>query len=153
VRKLLAQPTTAWNRRRCLKLAQRGQHSSDKPVGDHGGLSACAPKVSSIRGRQVSDMRSEKADGRRSVPFGRDCCQYCCQATGQHRSQVDGCGLSAQRTDRNGRSWTTCLSLRIRGLQFGLQFTTVRHHPGKTSREGWSSLNRSGQPYPELLMR
>ena len=49
-------------------------------------------------------------------PFGRDCCQYCCQAAGQRRSQVDGCGMSVQRTDRNGRSWTTCLSLRIRRL-------------------------------------
>jgi hypothetical protein len=43
--------------------------------------------------------------------------------------------------------------LRIRGLQFGLQFTAVRDHPGKTGRGGWSSLNRSEQPCSELLMR
>jgi hypothetical protein len=49
-------------------------------------------------------------------PSGRDCCQYCCQDTGQRQSQADNCGMSAQRTDRNGRAWTTCLSLRIRRL-------------------------------------
>ena len=31
-----------------------------------------------------------------------------------HLSQADSCGMSAQRTDRNGRSWTTCPLLRIR---------------------------------------
>jgi hypothetical protein len=55
-------------------------------------------------------------DGRGSVPLGRDCCQYCCQAAGQRMSRVDGCRMSAQRTDGNRRSWTTCLSLRIRRL-------------------------------------
>jgi len=38
-------------------------------------------------------------------------------------------------------------------LQSGLQFTTVRCRPGKTDQRRWSSLNRSGQPRPELLMR
>ena len=72
--------------------------------------------LSKHRGDHGDGEHCLKADGRGSVPFGRDCCQYCCQAAGQRRSQVDGCGLSVQRTDRNGRSWTTCLSLRIRRL-------------------------------------
>ena len=72
--------------------------------------------LSKRRGDHGDGEHCLKADGRGSVPFGRDCCQYCCQAAGQRRSQVDGCGMSVQRTDRNGRSWTTCLSLRIRRL-------------------------------------
>jgi hypothetical protein len=40
-----------------------------------------------------------------------------------------------------------------RGLQFGLQFTAVQRHPGRTDRGSWSSLNRSGRPRSELLMR
>jgi hypothetical protein len=51
--KLLVWSAAVWNRRRCLKLAQRGQHPSDKPVGDHGGLLVCPPGVSFIRGRHV----------------------------------------------------------------------------------------------------
>jgi hypothetical protein len=39
------------------------------------------------------------------------------------------------------------------GLQFWLQFTTVQERPGNTDQEPWSSLNRSGPPRPELLMR
>src|SRR5438132_8925399 len=60
VTKLLASPVTVWNRRRCLQLAQRGQSPSDKPVGDHGGLLACSPRVSPIRGSHVSGMKSSK---------------------------------------------------------------------------------------------
>ncbi len=60
VTKLLAASVTVWNRRRCLRLAQRGQCPSDKPVGDHGGSLTCPPGVSSIRGSHVSGMRSSK---------------------------------------------------------------------------------------------
>jgi hypothetical protein len=60
VTKLLASPVTVWNRRRCLRLAQRGQCSSDKPVGDHGGSLACPIGVSSIRGSPVRGMKSSK---------------------------------------------------------------------------------------------
>jgi hypothetical protein len=60
VTKLLASPVTVWNRRRCLRLAQRGQRPSDKPVGDHGGLLACSRRVSPIRGSHVSGMKSSK---------------------------------------------------------------------------------------------
>jgi hypothetical protein len=56
----------------------------------------------------------DRTYGRGSVPCGCDCCQYCCQAAGQRLSWVDSCGMSAQRTDGNRRSWTTCLSLRSR---------------------------------------
>ena len=38
-------------------------------------------------------------------------------------------------------------------LQFGLQFNTVPRRPGQTDQGRWSSLNRSGQRRPELLMR
>ena len=38
-------------------------------------------------------------------------------------------------------------------LQFGLQFKTVPRRPGQTDQGRWSSLNRSGQRRPELLMR
>jgi hypothetical protein len=38
-------------------------------------------------------------------------------------------------------------------LQFGLQFTTVPCRPGRTGQRRWSSLNRSGPPRAELLMR
>ena len=38
-------------------------------------------------------------------------------------------------------------------LQFGLQFTAVQHRPGKADQGQGSSLNRSGQLRPELLMR
>jgi hypothetical protein len=38
-------------------------------------------------------------------------------------------------------------------LQFGWQFTRVRRRPGETGQRRWSSLNESGQPRPELLMR
>jgi hypothetical protein len=37
-------------------------------------------------------------------------------------------------------------------LQFGLQFNTVPRRPGQTDQGRWSSLNRSGQRRPELLM-
>ena len=46
--------------------------------------------------------------------FSRDCCQYCYQAAGQRLSRGGQCGMSAQRTDRNGRFWTTCPLLRNR---------------------------------------
>jgi hypothetical protein len=39
------------------------------------------------------------------------------------------------------------------GLQFRLQFNAGRHSPAKTDQGCWSSLNRSGLPRPELLMR
>ena len=38
-------------------------------------------------------------------------------------------------------------------LQFGLQFNTVPRRPGQTDQGRWSSLNRSGQRRPELLMQ
>ena len=38
-------------------------------------------------------------------------------------------------------------------LQFGLQFNAVRRRSGKTVHGRRSSLNRSGRPRPELLMR
>ena len=38
-------------------------------------------------------------------------------------------------------------------LQFGLQFTAVPRRSGKSGLRSWSSLNRSGQSRPELLMR
>ena len=38
-------------------------------------------------------------------------------------------------------------------LQFGLQFNTVPWRPGQTDQGRWTSLNRSGQRRPELLMR
>ena len=61
VTKLLASPVTVWNRRRCLRLAQRGQCPSDKPVGDHGGSLACPLGVSPIRGRHESGMKSSNS--------------------------------------------------------------------------------------------
>ena len=82
-----------------------------------------------------------------------DCCQYCCQAAGQRLSRTDNSGMSAQHTDRNGRSWTMCLLLRIRRLQFGLQFNAVPRRPRGTERARWSSLNRSEPQRAELLMR
>ena len=40
------------------------------------------------------------------------------------------------------------------GCDLGCQFTTaVQHRLGNTGQRRWSSLNRSGQPRPELLMR
>ena len=39
------------------------------------------------------------------------------------------------------------------GLQFGLQFNAVRRRPQRTDRGRWSSLNRSGRPRSEQLMR
>jgi hypothetical protein len=56
------------------------------------------------------------ANGRGSRPFRRDCCQYCCQAAGQHQFRVDSCGMSGQRTNRSGRLWTMRLFLRISRL-------------------------------------
>jgi uncharacterized protein YrrD len=38
----------------------------------------------------------------------------CCQAAGQRLSRSGNAGMSAQHTDRNGRSWTMCLLLRIK---------------------------------------
>ncbi len=38
-------------------------------------------------------------------------------------------------------------------LQFGLQVNTVPRRPGQADQGRWSSLNRSGQRRPELLMR
>jgi hypothetical protein len=38
-------------------------------------------------------------------------------------------------------------------LQFGLQFNSVPRRPGQTDQGRWTSLNRSGQRRPELLMR
>jgi hypothetical protein len=47
---------------------------------------------------------------------GSDCCQFCCHDGGQHLPRMDSPGMSAQRTDRGGRSWTMCPLLWIRGL-------------------------------------
>ena len=38
-------------------------------------------------------------------------------------------------------------------MQFGLQFSTVQGRTARTDHGDWSSLNRSGRPRPELLMR
>jgi hypothetical protein len=38
-------------------------------------------------------------------------------------------------------------------VQFGLQLTGVQDGPGWTAHRRWSSLNQSGRPRPELLMR
>lgn len=46
-----------------------------------------------------------------------------------------------------------CLLLRIRRLQFGLQFNAVRRRTLRTDRARWSSLNGSEPLRPELLMR
>src|SRR5580693_3085195 len=45
-----------------------------------------------------------------------DCCQTCCQAAGQRPTGADKCGISAQHTVSDGRSWTKCPLLRIRRL-------------------------------------
>jgi hypothetical protein len=45
--------------------------------------------------------------------------------------------------------WGRCRA----GLQFGLQFTSVRRRSQRTDHRRWSSLNQSEQPRPELLMR
>ena len=42
---------------------------------------------------------------------------------------------------------------RMARLQFGLQSNTVPPRPGQTDQGRWTSLNRSGQRRPELLMR
>jgi hypothetical protein len=67
--------------------------------------------VSSIR---LAVQLWTQADERGAVPFGRECCQYCCHGGGQRLRVIDNCGISAQRTDRDGRSWTMCPCLRIR---------------------------------------
>jgi hypothetical protein len=60
----------------------------------------------------------------------------------QQRTGLDGQDLA---TDQQvGQLWA--------GLQFGLQFTGVQSHPGRTGGR-WSSLNRSERSRPELLMR
>jgi hypothetical protein len=67
-----------------------------------------------------------------------DCCQYCCQATGQRRSRVDGCGISAQHTDCNGGSWTTCLAYGSQGyaryVRWDGRSGTVRVTRGQTGK-------------------
>ena len=96
------------------------------------------------RSRSISGPGADE-HGQGSVPLGRDCCQYCCQATGQHRSRADNCGISAQRTDRNGRSWTTCLSLRIRRLGVS---SPLRTRPGQRplTSSGRGTLCSRGAP-------
>jgi quercetin dioxygenase-like cupin family protein len=49
-------------------------------------------------------------DSRGSAPGRHDCCQ----ADKQRLPRADTCGMSAQHTDHDGLSWTTCLRLRIR---------------------------------------
>jgi hypothetical protein len=49
-----------------------------------------------------------------SAPSRHDCCQYCCHAAGQRRTCADHSGMSAQRTDHDGPSWTMRPLLRIR---------------------------------------
>jgi hypothetical protein len=73
VTKLLASPVTVWNRRGCLRLAQRGRFPSDKPVGDRGGSLACSCRVSPIRGRHVSGMKSSNSGSRRDRTHGCHC--------------------------------------------------------------------------------
>jgi len=67
VTKLGAHSAALWNRRRRLKLAQRGRRPSDKLVGDRGGWLVRPPGVSSIRGRHVSDMKSETGEDKRGA--------------------------------------------------------------------------------------
>ena len=47
------------------------------------------------------------------APFCGDCSQDCSQAIGRRPTHVDNPGMSAQPTTGGGRSWTTCLLLRI----------------------------------------
>jgi len=68
------------------------------------------------RRRRHPDPAARRTAGTRHQPFCRDCCQYCCPDGGQHLTRMDRCGISAQRTDHNGRSWTMCPLLRIRRL-------------------------------------
>ena len=58
--------------------------------------------------------RGHVTPGNRIVGISRNCCQYCCPNCGQRLTRVDDCGISAQRMDRDGRSWTMCPLLRIR---------------------------------------
>ena len=55
-----------------------------------------------------------QADGRRSRPFCRDCCQHCCRTVGRRRSHADTFGMLAQYKATDVRSWTMCPLLRIR---------------------------------------
>jgi hypothetical protein len=71
---------------------------------------------------------------------------------GRRLPGADDSGMSAQRTDGDGLSWTMCPLLRIRGLQFGLQFNAVQRRTLRTDRARWSSLNHSEPWRPELLM-
>ena len=43
------------------------------------------------------------------------CCQHCCRAPEQPSTGSDRCGISAQPTTSNGRSWTTCPRALLRG--------------------------------------
>jgi hypothetical protein len=77
--------------------------------------SGTTPPVTARKGPVFSVPASLRSLlGRGSAPGRLDCSQHCCQAAGQGASHTDSCGMSAQRSDRNRRSWTSCPLLRSR---------------------------------------
>ena len=87
-------------------------------------------------------MSGLKADGRGSAPFRRDCSQDCSQAAEQHPTHVDNSGISAQPSNGDGRSWTTCPLLRIRGSA-----------PTRDTRRGAERPRQHAQRLTDLLTR
>jgi hypothetical protein len=87
--------------------------------------------------RDLPDVAVRIGEGDRA----HACCQYCCHDGGQRLPQMDGPGISAQKTATRGRYWTTCPSLRIRWScpdtadgpvqTHRVSSTTVRHRAGR----------------------
>jgi hypothetical protein len=92
---------------------------------DKGQAGACPDRMRAIpfKARAVTE-------GRGSIPRTCSCCQYCCQATGQWLTDADRCGISAQPTTGDGRSWTMCPLLRIRCSR---KYARARCVPDRTS--------------------
>lgn len=121
-----------------LATYRRGRHN---PVPAHlaNALRPCLDVSPRCPRTAVNSQRPLPAEllmrfGLRTVGGSADCCQICCQATGQCLSGADRYGMSAQRISRDGRSWSMCPLLRIRRVMWWRVHrdpgSPVTHRPG-----------------------
>jgi hypothetical protein len=95
-----------------------------------------APVPRGAGGVRCRALGSTRRDSRTESPPAPYCCQNCCHARGQLSTWNDRPGISAQKAAAPGRSWTTCLSLRIRRLGVRVPPSAPRSQAPTHSGEG-----------------
>jgi len=130
----------------------------DKSFGPASAGSSAVARRQDRRGQRFKSSQSRPAHSLEARPraFSHECSQGIRQGrTTEHCHRPSGqAGARVTRASRElVNDWSGASPAPSGGLQFGLQFTAVRHRPRQTDQWRWSRLNRSGRPRPELLMR